>query len=133
MDARRAAGGRLALRPPVLGPVPRNAVLGSFHSHRGRSSLPDLETGLLALFTDFVTGEIAKYGYLAIFVLMLLESAVIPIPSEVTMLFGGALIEPRLRAGAASTACSGSGSRAWRATSSARGSPTGSAGRAAGR
>jgi len=39
-----------------------------------------------------VTGEIARYGYLAIFVLMVLESACIPIPSEVTMLFGGALV-----------------------------------------
>ena len=39
-----------------------------------------------------MTGEIARYGYLAIFVLMLLESACIPIPSEVTMLFGGALV-----------------------------------------
>jgi len=68
-------------------------VLGSFHSHRGRSlGLLDLETGLLALFTDFVTGEIARNGYLAIFVLMLLESACVPIPSEVTMLFGGALV-----------------------------------------
>ena len=68
-------------------------VLGSFHSQWGRSlGLPTLETGLLALFTDFVTGEIARYGYLAIFALMLLESACIPIPSEVTMLFGGALV-----------------------------------------
>ena len=33
----------------------------------------------------------ARHGYLAVFVLMLLESACIPIPSEVTMLFGGAL------------------------------------------
>jgi membrane protein DedA with SNARE-associated domain len=39
-----------------------------------------------------VTEEIARYGYLAIFVLMVLESACIPIPSEVTMLFGGALV-----------------------------------------
>lgn len=46
---------------------------------------------MLALFTDFVTNEIVRYGYLAIFILMLLESACIPIPSEVTMLFGGAL------------------------------------------
>jgi len=38
-----------------------------------------------------VTSALADYGYLAIFVLMLLESACIPIPSEVTMLFGGAL------------------------------------------
>jgi membrane protein DedA with SNARE-associated domain len=38
-----------------------------------------------------VTDEIARNGLLAIFVLMVLESACIPIPSEVTMLFGGAL------------------------------------------
>jgi membrane protein DedA with SNARE-associated domain len=46
---------------------------------------------LLALLTEFVTEEIAQYGLLAVFVLMVLESACIPIPSEVTMLFGGAL------------------------------------------
>ncbi|WP_034262277.1 DedA family protein [Actinospica robiniae] len=34
---------------------------------------------------------IAHYGYLAVFVLMLAESACIPIPSELIMLFGGAL------------------------------------------
>jgi membrane protein DedA with SNARE-associated domain len=34
---------------------------------------------------------IADYGYWAVFVLMLAESACIPIPSELTMLFGGAL------------------------------------------
>jgi membrane protein DedA with SNARE-associated domain len=34
---------------------------------------------------------IASYGYAAVFVLMLAESACIPIPSEVIMLFGGAL------------------------------------------
>ncbi len=34
---------------------------------------------------------ITSYGYLAVFVLMLAESACIPIPSEVIMLFGGAL------------------------------------------
>src|SRR5919201_2366564 len=33
---------------------------------------------------------IEDYGYLAVFILMVLESACIPIPSEVTMLFGGA-------------------------------------------
>lgn len=47
---------------------------------------------LLAILNSFVTEEIARYGYLAIFVLMVLESACIPIPSEVTMLFGGALV-----------------------------------------
>ena len=34
---------------------------------------------------------IANYGYAAVFLLMLAESACIPIPSEVIMLFGGAL------------------------------------------
>jgi membrane protein DedA with SNARE-associated domain len=34
---------------------------------------------------------IASYGYVAIFALMLLESACIPVPSELIMTFGGAL------------------------------------------
>ena len=34
---------------------------------------------------------IASYGYVAIFLLMLLESACIPVPSELIMTFGGAL------------------------------------------
>lgn len=34
---------------------------------------------------------IASYGYLAIFILMLAESACIPVPSELIMTFGGAL------------------------------------------
>jgi len=46
---------------------------------------------VLALFQDFITSTIGDHGLLAIFVLMLLESACVPIPSEVTMLFGGAL------------------------------------------
>lgn len=41
--------------------------------------------------TDQIASLLLEYGYAAIFVLMLLESACIPIPSEVTMLFGGAL------------------------------------------
>ncbi len=38
----------------------------------------------------FIRVAIEDYGYLAVFLLMVLESACIPIPSEVTMLFGGA-------------------------------------------
>jgi membrane protein DedA with SNARE-associated domain len=34
---------------------------------------------------------ISQYGYLAVFVLMLAESACVPLPSEVIMMFGGAL------------------------------------------
>jgi LPXTG-motif cell wall-anchored protein len=41
----------------------------------------------------FVEG-FARHGYLAVFVLMLLESACVPIPSEVTMLFAGFLASP---------------------------------------
>ncbi len=37
-----------------------------------------------------ITEYLGRYGYEAVFVLMVLESACIPIPSEVTMLFGGA-------------------------------------------
>jgi membrane protein DedA with SNARE-associated domain len=46
---------------------------------------------VLAIFSDFVIQEITRYGYVAVFLLMVLESACVPIPSEVTMLFGGAL------------------------------------------
>lgn len=38
-----------------------------------------------------VVSEISRHGYIAVFVLMVLESACIPIPSEAVMLFGGAL------------------------------------------
>lgn len=38
-----------------------------------------------------MTDVIGTYGYWAVFVLMMLESALIPIPSEVTMVFGGFL------------------------------------------
>lgn len=40
---------------------------------------------------EWIVHTVTDYGYLAVFVLMVLESACIPIPSEVTMLLGGAL------------------------------------------
>ena len=46
---------------------------------------------MLATITDTITNALTHYGYAAVFLLMTLESACIPIPSEVTMLFGGAL------------------------------------------
>jgi membrane protein DedA with SNARE-associated domain len=46
---------------------------------------------LLALFTHFVTDTIRHHGYFAVFILMTLESACVPVPSEVIMLVGGAL------------------------------------------
>lgn len=46
---------------------------------------------MLAQLSDSMTKLIVEHGYLAIFVLMLLDSACIPFPSEITLLFGGAL------------------------------------------
>ena len=47
---------------------------------------------MLEWLEHFIVNVIGTYGYLAIFVLMTLESALIPIPSEVTMVFGGFLV-----------------------------------------
>ncbi len=81
-----ALGGRLEPeeRPGRLRYSPDGPLLPS-------EGLPTPEFALLAIFSDTVTRWILDYGYLAVFVLMLLESACVPIPSEVTMLFGGAL------------------------------------------
>ena len=77
-----------------------------------------------------MTDEIARYGLLAIFVLMLLESACIPIPSEVTMLFGGAPTTASFLAPEQQLDFWLQSSRGRSATSSAPGSPTGPATRA---
>jgi membrane protein DedA with SNARE-associated domain len=55
---------------------------------------------VLAAVNDAITNALSHWGYAAVFVLMMLESACVPIPSEVTMLFAGALT---------STAFAGSG------------------------
>ena len=49
--------------------------------------------------TNFITTQITHHGYVAVFVLMVLESACIPIPSEVIMPFGGALAGGLLASG----------------------------------
>jgi membrane protein DedA with SNARE-associated domain len=49
---------------------------------------------VLAIFNDSVTRWVVDNGYIAVFLLMVLESACVPIPSEVTMLVGGALASP---------------------------------------
>lgn len=46
---------------------------------------------MLEWIEHFITESLGDYGYQAVFVLMVLESALIPIPSEVTMVFGGFL------------------------------------------
>jgi membrane protein DedA with SNARE-associated domain len=73
------------------------------HGARGRSDplgtrwyaadIPEPEglCRVLAILNDLITQLIGDYGYVAVFVLMTLESACVPVPSEVTMLFGGAL------------------------------------------
>ena len=80
--------------------TPQNALV-RFSYSLSRSEL----VHAVAVLTDQITSLLSQYGYAAIFVLMLLESACIPIPSEVTMLFGGALT---------SAAFAGSGQRAQR-------------------
>jgi membrane protein DedA with SNARE-associated domain len=50
---------------------------------------------------EWIVRTVADHGYWAVFVLMVLESACIPIPSEVTMLFGGALASAAFVAGEA--------------------------------
>lgn len=62
---------------------------------------PDPVKGWTPLFdavVHFMTDEVARFGYLGVFVLMVLESACVPVPSEVTMLFGGALASPSFAA-----------------------------------
>ena len=50
--------------------------------------MPDL-TGPLV---DFLTSQVGSYGAVAVFLLMVLESALIPVPSEAIMLYGGFLV-----------------------------------------
>lgn len=45
----------------------------------------------LKLLTDTVMQAVGEWGYVGVFILMLLESANIPIPSEITMTFAGYL------------------------------------------
>ncbi len=46
----------------------------------------------MVFFLGNITILISQYGYLAIFVLMLLESIIFPIPSEVVLPFAGAMV-----------------------------------------
>lgn len=47
---------------------------------------------MLEILASSIVDFIASFGYLAVFILMTLESALIPIPSEVTMPFAGFLV-----------------------------------------
>ena len=46
---------------------------------------------IIAVLTNFIISVIDKTGYFGIFLLMTAESALIPIPSEITMPFSGFL------------------------------------------
>ena len=76
---------------------------GSTFSMTGRNLL-DSQLNLTCIFFQYgsllcktlssnLTGLISSYGYIAVFILMTAESALIPIPSEVTMTFAGFLAE----------------------------------------
>jgi membrane protein DedA with SNARE-associated domain len=50
--------------------------------------MPDITAPIV----DFSTSQIGSYGLIAVFVLMVFESACIPVPSEAIMLYGGFLV-----------------------------------------
>jgi membrane protein DedA with SNARE-associated domain len=54
---------------------------------------PFLTAAVTDKLVDFATNVIGDLGYAGVFVLMTLESALIPIPSEATMLFAGFKVE----------------------------------------
>lgn len=47
---------------------------------------------LVELLAGFITNIISQIGYIGVFILMMLESALIPVPSEVIMPFSGFLV-----------------------------------------
>lgn len=49
-------------------------------------------TDLLVWISGLITGLIAEFGYLGIFLTMMLESAALPVPSEVIMPFAGYVV-----------------------------------------
>ena len=50
---------------------------------------------ILGPLVDFITSQISQLGYIGIFALMVLESALIPIPSEIIMPFSGFLVSEK--------------------------------------
>jgi len=56
--------------------------------------VPDITAPIV----NFATDQVGAYGVLAVFILMILESACIPVPSEAIMLYGGFLVSRATRA-----------------------------------
>jgi membrane protein DedA with SNARE-associated domain len=54
----------------------------------------------IAFLQDFITEQVQQNGYLAVFVLMVLDTACIPIPSEIVLMFGGAMASSTFAAAA---------------------------------
>ena len=86
--------------------LPENAELPDRIPQRTRCyppwTLQAPEPPLLALLEGPIVDLVARNGYLAIFLLMAVSAACVPIPSEVTMVFAGALasaavLAPELR------------------------------------
>jgi membrane protein DedA with SNARE-associated domain len=50
---------------------------------------------ILGPLVDFITSQISELGYIGIFALMVLESALVPIPSEIIMPFSGFLVSEK--------------------------------------
>lgn len=50
--------------------------------------MPDITAPIV----NFATDQVGAYGALAVFLLMILESALIPVPSEAIMIYGGFLV-----------------------------------------
>jgi membrane protein DedA with SNARE-associated domain len=63
----------------------RGGCFDATHLHVASATVESLISGII----DAMEHWVVDYGYLAIFLLMLAESACIPFPSEVTMLVGG--------------------------------------------
>ena len=85
--AQRRRGARRADRGGA-GRVPGRVASFATPARRTPTHMPDI-TGPLV---NFATDQVGSYGLLAVFLLMILESALIPVPSEAIMLYGGFLV-----------------------------------------
>ena len=92
---RRGRRGRDPGRRPQRDGGPRRAA----GRHSALSADPPVASrrmpDLTAPIVNFATDQVGSYGVLAVFLLMILESACIPVPSEAIMLYGGFLVGAR--------------------------------------
>lgn len=88
-NERRRSSTKASPRPDFASAF-RRAIspTSSGRAQRGSRSLEDLLTALATL----ITGVIAATGYAGVMILMAIESACIPLPSEIIMPFAGSLV-----------------------------------------